>query len=415
MATVDQVQITLPPWAEAYRQPARYLVAYGGRGSSKSWVFARMALIAALASPIRILCCRELQTSIRDSVLQLLREQIDMCGLNSYFDVGANYLKCPASGSEFLFKGLRSNSQEIKSTEGVDICWVEEAQAVSEESWQVLIPTIRKPGSQIWVSFNPALETDPTYQRYVVEPPSNAIVKLVNWQDNPWFPDVLRDEMEHMRRTDMDAYLHIWEGQCVLHTEAQVLAGKVVSDAFEPGHDWDGPYYGADWGYSVDPTTLIKLWIHGRKLYVEHEAYGNHVDMDALPGLFDTVPGSRSHVIRADNARPETIAYMVQRGFRCYSASKGKGSVEDGIAQLRGFESIVVHPRCTHALEESRLWQYKVDRLSGDVMPVLKPGNDHCWDAARYALEPLLGGVTIAKPAIPYTPPPAFGGLGWMA
>ena len=413
MKTTERL-VTLPPWASVFAAPARYKVAYGGRGSSKSWVFARMALIAAMQSKIRILCCRELQLSIRDSVLQLLREQIEICGLSEYFEVGANYLKCPASGSEFVFKGLRANSAEVKSTEGIQICWVEEAQGVSEESWKFLIPTIRAPDSEIWVSFNPSMESDSTYQRFVVNPPDGAIVRLVNWQDNPWFPEVLRDEMEHMRRTDLDAYLHIWEGQCVLHTDAQVLAGKVTSDLFEPTSDWDGPYFGADWGYSVDPTTLVKCWIHARKLYIEHEAYGHRIDLDALPGLFDTVPGSRQHVIRADSARPETIAHMVKRGFRIYGATKGKGSVEDGIAQLRGFDSIVIHPRCRHALEESRLWQYKVDRLSGDVLPVLKDGNEHCWDGVRYALEPLLGGVALRNEQEPYEYP-AMGPTGWMA
>jgi len=410
---VTERTIELPPWAAEFSPPARHKIAYGGRGSSKSWVFARLALIAAMQRKIRILCCRELQNSIKQSVLQLLREQIEMCGLQAYYDVGQNYLRC-RNGSEFIFAGLRANSAEIKSTEGISICWVEEAQGVSEESWKFLIPTIRSPNSEIWISFNPSMESDSTYQRFVLNPPAGSIVHRVNWQDNPWFPDVLRAEMEQMRRTDMDAYLHIWEGACVLHSEAQVLAGKCVVDDFTPGSDWDGPYYGADWGYSVDPTTLVKCWVHARHLYVEHEAYGHRVDLDALPGLFDLVPGSRQHVIRADSARPETIAHMVKRGYRVHAAVKGPGSIEDGIALLRGFDGIVIHPRCAHALEESRLWQWAVDRLSGDILPKLKPGNDHCWDAIRYAMEPLLGGVASHQEQSGYDIP-QFGGHGWLA
>lgn len=410
---IDEVDLDLPPWMEDFEPPARFKVAHGGRGSSKSWAFARRLLILALERPGRILCCRELQNSIKDSVYTLLTKQIDLLGLASYFDVGASVIRAKDTGTDFLFKGLRSNSQEIKSTEGITTCWVEEAQGVSEESWKYLTPTIRAEGSEIWLTLNPILETDPTYKRFIATPMPNSIVRRVNWQDNPWFPDVLREEMEHMRATDLDAYRHVWEGECVLHTEAQVLAGKVVSEEFLPGVDWDGPYYGADWGYSVDPTVLTKSWVRGRVLYVEHEAYGRHVDLDALPGLFDVVPDARRHVIRADKSRPETIAHMTKRGFRVYAAVQGPGSVEDGIAQLRGFDKIVVHPRCRHTLEESRLWQYKVDRLTGDVLPALKEGNEHCWDSIRYAIEPMLGGVA-ARPALKVDRPPSSPG-GWMA
>jgi len=397
----------------AFEPPARYKVAFGGRGSSKSWAFARRLLIQALEKQGRILCCRELQISIKDSVYTLLVNQIEMLGLASYFDIGASVIRARDTGTDFLFKGLRSNSSEIKSTEGITCCWVEEAQGVSEESWKYLTPTIRAEGSEIWLTLNPILETDPTYRRFIANPMPNSIVQRVNWQDNPWFPGVLREEMEHQRATDYDAYLHIWEGQCVLHTEAQVLAGKVVSEEFNPGPEWDGPYFGVDWGFSIDPTAAIKAWIHGRDLYIEHEAYGRHVDLDALPGLLDTIPDIRRHVIRADKSRPETIAHVTKRGFRCYSAVQGPGSVADGIAQLRGFERIVVHPRCKHTLEESRLWQYKVDRLSGDVLPDLKDGNEHCWDAVRYAIEPMLGGIASRTKQPVQVAPQGAG--GWMA
>ncbi len=410
---IDEVTVELPPWMEAFEPESRYKVAYGGRGSSKSWAFARRLLIRALEQKTRALCCRELQNSIRDSVFTLLVEQIEQLGLARYFDVGASFIRCPETGSDFLFKGLRSNSQEIKSMEGVTVCWIEEAQGVSEESYKYLIPTIRTPGSEIWVTFNPAMESDPTYQRFVANQPPSAIVRRVNWQDNPWFPDVLREEMEYMRSVDLDAYMHIWEGECVLHTEAQVLAGKVFSEEFTPGVDWDGPYIGADWGYSIDPTAVTKSWVYGRTLYIEHEAYGRHIDLDALPGLFDQVPDIRRHTIRADKSRPETIAHMTKRGFRIHSAMQGPGSVEDGIAQLRGFERIVVHPRCRNTIEESRLWQYKVDRLSGDVLPVLKQGNDHCWDSVRYGIEPLLGGMAARPKVQAYRAPSGSG--GWMA
>ena len=187
-------------------------------------------------------------------------------------------------------------------------------------------------------------------------------------------------------------YQNVWEGHCVKASDAQVLRGKYEIEHFTPGNNWDGPYYGADWGFSVDPSTLVRCWIFERKLYVEYEAWGIGVDIDALPSMFDEVPRSRDFTIRADSARPETISYMTKRGFRIVSAHKGKGSVEDGIAHLRGYEKIIIHPRCKHAAEEAHLWRYKTDKLTGDVLPTLQPGNEHCWDAIRYALEPLIGG-----------------------
>lgn len=161
-------------------------------------------------------------------------------------------------------------------------------------------------------------------------------------------------------------------------------------EAFAPGAGWDGPYYGADWGFAEDPSALVRLWVHDRTLYVEHEAWGVGVEIDHLPAFFDRVPGVRQHLIRADSARPETISYLQRNGFKIVGAKKGPGSVEDGVAHLRGYAAIVVHPRCTHAIEEAHLWSYKTDRLTGDILPVLAAGNEHLWDSARYALEPLI-------------------------
>ena len=189
-------------------EPARYKVLYGGRGSGKSWGVARALISIALQKPIRVLCAREFQNSISDSVHALLADQIKGMGLEGFFTI-QNTAIYGANGSEFLFAGLKHNITKIKSFEGVDICWVEEAQTTSKSSWDVLIPTVRKENSEIWITFNPELDTDETYKRFIVLPPSNAAVKKVNWSDNPWFPQVLRDEMEDLKARDMDAYLKI--------------------------------------------------------------------------------------------------------------------------------------------------------------------------------------------------------------
>ena len=362
--------------------------------SGKSWSFARKLLLLAAERPLRVLCARELQISIKDSVHRLLADQVDAMGLSERFEVGQSFIRGNHDsnrGAEFIFKGLRHNAAEIKSMEGIDICWVEEAQAVSDQSWELLIPTIRAPGSEIWITFNPDQATDPTYKRFVTTPPPGAIVRRVNWDENPWFPPDLEAERAHKADTDPDGYRHVWLGECRSYSDAQVLNGKWIVDAFEPAADWDGPYQGADWGFAKDPTVLVRCWIHDRDLYIEHEAYGVEVPLDDTPALFERVPDARAHPIRADCARPETINHLVRHGWENVTAApKWSGSVQDGVEFLRSFERIVIHQRCKHAAEEARLWSFKTDRLTGDVLPVLIDGNDHCFDAIRYSLSPII-------------------------
>lgn len=393
---VGAVSRDLPPWWSDFERPARYKVAVGGRGSGKSWTFARKLLLLAAERPLRILCARELQVSIRDSVHRLLSDQVDALGLADVFEVGQSYIRgrgARNAGADFIFKGLRHNAAEIKSMEGIDICWVEEAQAVSERSWNLLIPTIRSPGSEIWITFNPDQESDPTYQRFVANPPADSIVREVNFDVNPWFPPDLEKERAHMARTDPDAYAHIWLGKFQVHSHSQVLKGKWVVDVFDPQPHWMGPYFGADWGFAEDPTVLVKCWIDRRTLYVEHEAYGVEVALDDIPQMFALVPDADMHDIMADCSRPETINHLGNHGWeRVRAAPKWPGSVEDGVEFLRSFERIVIHERCRHTADEARMWRYKTDPLTEQVLPVLVKGNDHTWDAARYALSYIIKG-----------------------
>jgi len=207
-------------------QPHRYKVAYGGRGSGKSWGFARALLLQASNKPLRILCAREIQRSIRQSVHQLLTDQIQSLGLGPFYEVLESEIR-GVNGSLFSFTGLANNTVEsIKSYEGVQIVWCEEAQTISRKSWDILIPTIRKPDSEIWVSFNPNIDTDNTYQRFVVEPPENAKVVKINWQDNPWFPDVLEDERQHSLKTNPD-YANIWEGDCKAAVDGAIYSNEI--------------------------------------------------------------------------------------------------------------------------------------------------------------------------------------------
>ena len=366
----------------------RYKVAYGGRGSGKSWSVARCLILLAMKSKVRILCTRQLQTSIKDSVHKLLCDSIDDLGLAAFFDITRDAIRCH-NGSEFIFKGLQNQTNEIKSIEGINYCWVEEAQSVSEDSWNILIPTIRQEGSEIWVTFNPDREEDATYQRFVAHNPPDSIVQLVNYNDNTWFPDVLRKEMEYDKEVDFGKYEHIWLGKTVIDTEAQVYHGKFELKEFETPQGVTF-FYGADWGFANDPTAVVRCFIQEQCLYIDYEAGGVGVEFEELPALFDVIPDIRRWEIRADSARPETISYMSRQQFKIKPCPKWKGSVEDGIEYIRSFRKIYVHPRCKHTYEEFKFYSYKQDKNTGDVLPIVLDKDNHYMDALRYALNPYI-------------------------
>lgn len=386
IAPPNERLVQIPPAFRGLKKAARYKIYYGGRGSAKSWTVARVLIMMAYQYPVRVLCVRELQTSIGDSVYRLLCDQISLLGLRPWFNITRDGITSVA-GAQFLFKGIRHNVDDIKSTEGIDICWVEEAQRVSVASWDVLIPTIRKEGSEIWVTFNPDSEDDPTYKRFVVNEQPNAVVRKVNYDENPYFPDTLRQEMEYCKRVDYDAYLHIWEGNPKTLSNAIIFRGKYRVEAFETPADQDVFYYGADWGFAQDPTVLVRCFIRDRVLYIDHEAYGVGVELDEIPQLFQVVPNARKYTIKADSARPETISHLANKGWNIVSVEKWKGSVEDGIAHIRTFEEVVIHERCKHTAEEFRLYSYKVDKVTEEILPIVVDKHNHCIDALRYALE----------------------------
>jgi phage terminase large subunit len=222
----SQITAEFPEKLEFLFQPKRYKIIYGGRGGAKSWGVARALLILGAKSSLRILCAREFQKSISDSVHKLLADQIKALDLQGFYEVQQTVIK-GVNGTEFTFHGLKHNIANIKSVEGTDICWVEEAQTVSKSSWDTLIPTIRKEGSEIWVTFNPSLEADETYQRFVKNPPTNSTVVKVNWSDNPWFPAVLRQEKDDLKAKDADAYLTVWEGHCRQTLDGAIYANEV--------------------------------------------------------------------------------------------------------------------------------------------------------------------------------------------
>ena len=377
----------------------RYCVAYGGRGSAKSWSIARILLLLASESKIRVLCTREIQDSIKDSVHKLLKDQIELLGLQGF--IIQNDVIRHINGSEFIFTGLYRNITKIKSMEAIDICWIEEAESISAMSWEVLDPTIRKPNSKIFISFNPRYEDDVIYKNFVINPPENAYVVKVNYNDNKHFPSELETQRVHMQRNDPELYLHIWEGELKKNTEEIVFSNKWIIEDFEAPKDTHF-YFGADWGFSSDPNTVNRMFIGYHKdfgdncLFLDYELndrpYNEDVrttstELKDLPTFWEGMPLIKDYIIKADSARPETISHMCYSGFDVRGAIKGANSVEEGVELIRGFDKVIIHPRCKNTIFEFGNYKFKVDGRSGQVTRQIVDKNNHHIDAIRYALE----------------------------
>lgn len=378
--------LEMPTWSKRLWEPARHIAVWGGRGGSKSYSIALSLVLMAAESPRRVLCAREVQKSIRDSVKRLLDDHIDRAGLRGFYESTDNEIR-GQNGSLFIFAGLRGNAAGIRSLEGVTDCWVEEASTVSQGSIDTLVPTIRAPNSRLLWSWNPDLETDPidVMFRGKLGPPPRSIVCEVQYTDNPWFPVELREEMEFVQTRDIDKYNHIWLGQYRRNSEARVFKNWRV-EAFESPANVEYRL-GADFGFSIDPSCAVRCWIDGTQLFIDHEAWGLHVEIVNLPALFMSIPDAEKYWMTADSSRPETISHLRNNGFpRIAPALKGARSLEEGVEFLKGYD-IVVHPRCTHVIDELTLYSYKVDSLTGQVTSVLEDKKNHGIDAVRYATE----------------------------
>lgn len=392
-------------------KPVRYRAVYGGRGSAKSHSFAQALVLKAAEKPLRIGCYREIQKSIRDSVKRLLDDKIAASGLKDFYSSTDTEIRGP-NGSLFIFNGLRTNPDAVKSTEGLDIAAVFEANRVSQRSWDMLIPTIRKSGSEIWAEWNPEFASDPVDQMFRGKDGAapGSIVRRVNWNDNPFFPDVLKQELEWDKKRDPEKYAHIWLGEYQHHSEARVFKNWTVDTFERPA----GTVYrlGADWGFSIDPSVMVRASIDQNRLYIDWETYRIGCEIVNLPELFMAIPEAEKWPSVADSARPETISHMRNHGFpKMQAAVKGAKSIEEGVAFLQSFD-IIVHPRCQHVIDELTLYRYKTDPLTGQILPILEDKNNHCIDALRYACEGARrAGVNKPKPE-PKARPRIAG--GWM-
>ena len=390
------LQLKTPEWALPLLEASRYKGAWGGRGSGKSHMFAEMMLEEHIMNQSQSsVCVREIQKSLNQSVKRLLEMKIQEMNAGAYFEVQDAVIKSKKADGRIIFQGMQNHTADsIKSLEGYDRAWVEEAQSLSQTSLDLLRPTIRKPGSELWFTWNPRQASDPVdLLLRGPTPPKDANVIKVNYADNPWFPSVLKDEMEYDKRRDPDKYQHVWRGEYLQNSESRVFRNWRIEDFDAPP---DAIHrLGADWGFSVDPTTLVRCHIIGRTLYIDFEAYMVGCEIVNTPELFMQVPEAEKWPIVADSARPETISHMRRNGFpKIMTAVKGPRSVEEGIEFLKNY-TIVVHPRCMHTIDELTLYSYKTDPLTGKILPVLEDKKNHVIDALRYACEAVRRANTV--------------------
>lgn len=405
---MTRAQIKLPPkLIPVFQGAADYRGAYGGRGSAKTRSFALMFAVRGYMFGMAGRCglllgCREFMNSLDDSSLQEIKDAILSVDkdtgeylypwLVDYYEIGEKFIRSKDGNIRMGFSGLRHNLDSIKGKSKILIAWADEAETITGIAWDKLDSTIREDGSELWITWNPESEDSETKKRFQDNPPPSAKIIELNWRDNPWFPERLNRRRIRMMETDPERYDHEWEGKCITRTDAQILNGKWKVKGFMPGPDWDGPYYGLDFGFANDPTAAVRCWVYDNKLWIEYEGGKRGLELDDTAAyLGERIPGLDSHAVRADSARPESISFLRRHGIpNVLPVKKGAGSVKDGINHLRSYTEIVIHPRCEETARECRLYSYKVDRNTGDVLPIVIDMNNHYIDAIRYALEPMI-------------------------
>jgi phage terminase large subunit len=410
---------------ECLFKSSRYKVLYGGRGGAKSWGVARALLIKGAQAPLRVLCAREFQTSIKDSVHKLLCDQIEALGLLGFYEITQASIRAK-NGTEFSFVGLKNNVANVKSYEGVDVCWVEEAQTTSRMSWNVLIPTIRKENSEIWITFNPELETDETYQRFVLNPPENCIVQKVNWSDNPWFPETLKLEKDALKHRDPQAYNVVWEGLCRQTVDGAIFAkemqmaeldGRITKVNYDPTKPVHAIF---DLGWS-DATAIWFLQFIGMETRLIRYIEGNQqtmsdylAKMQTFGYMYDTLwlPHDAENKTLAANGR--SIEEIVRAaGYKTKIIPKTPILDSINAARTIFINCWFDRENCHEGLQCLRHYRYDVDPETKQFSRTpLHDNYSHGADAFRYI------GLMVNEPRERRRPRPTanYGGQhSWMS
>jgi len=390
----NSVEIELPKKLVPLLTPPlgtfRYRCAYGGRGGAKSFSFALMSVIFGVQKKISVLCVRQFFTSVAKSFYKELIAAIEFSPwLKQFYTIKKTEI-VGNNGTTFEFGGLEININNVKGATQFDLWIVDEAEDVCEMAWQVFPQSVRKVNSEIWVIFNPQKKDSPTDLRFRQKPPQNSKVVELQYYDNPFFPDILnRERLRDKEILNSATYKWIWFGDYLEMTEAQIFKDKYIVQDFKPGWDWDGPYLGLDFGFSVDPTAAVKFWIYENILYIEYDAGQVGLELDeTVEFLSKAIPDFTKHIVVADNARPESISYLKRFGLPLIEpAKKGPNSVKEGLTKLLSYKKIVIHSRCRNTLSEFKNYSYKVDKHTSRITSLIIDANNHYIDAIRYGAE----------------------------
>jgi len=403
-----KIDIKIPKKLLRIFKKYRYKILYGGRSSGKSASVIRYLIVRAMQKKTKILCTREFQSSIQHSTYAELRDLIYELNLHydaknnpdGMFIVKSDGITC-TNGSEFIFKGLARDIMQIKSIPNIDICFVEEADTISNEHWEILIPTIRAEDSEIIVCFNPRERLSATYQRFIeAQPADNELRIEINYDDNPFNSETILQEIERLKIHDYARYEHIYLGKVLDMTEDVIFKGKTkildmnierINDCWLYNGKRVEMLYGMDFGFSTDPAAMVELCLlDANTIYIHREIY----ETKLLPSKYcEKIKGHMPEGLKekwfADCSRPDTIADLKHQGLRIEGAEKLKGSVESGIEWLQG-KTIIINPSCKNMIYEAHNYKYKTDKLTGKITTDIIDANNHLWDAIRYACVKLI-------------------------
>jgi phage terminase large subunit len=386
-----KIAIQTPRWAlPILTDDWRYLFLKGGRGSGKSHFISEYWIEQFLLNPnFRLVCIREIQRSLKFSSKQLLEDKIKLLGVEHLFESTINEIRFLNGDGIIIFQGMQDHTAEsIKSLEGFDGAWVEEAQSLSHRSLQLLRPTIRKQGSKIAFTWNPRKETDAVDYFAMQEKPTKSLTIHINYHDNPFLPETLRYEAEEDQRRDPEVYAHVWLGGYDTKSEAQIFNKRWKVEEFEVNYKFGHPMHGLDFGFSTDSLACVRMYIMNNKLYISHEAGDTHIELNEIAEFLGKgIPDLAKYVIFADCSRPDSISYLKKHGLPMIApCEKWSGSVEDGISYIKSFDEVIIHPRCKRTIEEFQNYEYKIDRNTGQVTSDIIDAWNHFIDSIRYGL-----------------------------
>lgn len=367
----------------------------GGRGAAKSQALAAIGILESYIDDGVILCCREIQKSVSDSIYSMLVSYIEDKGLSKDFKVLNTSITNIRTGAEFIFAGLKSNITSIKSINKLRVVLVDEAENVTQNSWDILLPTPRYGDVRIYVVFNPRFEDDPTYQEFVAKTDPRKLVIDIQYTDNPWFPPSLERQRQRDAKGDAGRYAWIWKGKFLQITEASILAKKLVTREFEIDDSFGDPLIGIDWGFSNDPNAVTESYVKENTLYIRNAAKKIGLELDdTAEWLVKHVPKIKKFTSRADNSRPETISKVKHDKENpiplIKACKKWTGCVEDGIAQLQSFDEIVIHPDAEECKAELTAYSFKKDKFD-EITAIPLDLDNHFADSLRYGIEPHIG------------------------